>query len=86
MLTLEGTIRAAEQIGGGINRKTGEQIPLRSVLQVEDLDARGLVVLTTLTVPDLAPYRGRIGDKISVPVRAWTQGGGSVQLAYEARE
>lgn len=83
MLTLTGTIRAAEQIGGGINRKTGEQIPLRSVLQVEDLDSRGLVVLHTLTVPDLGPFKGKIGERISVPVRAWSAGQG-VQLSYEA--
>lgn len=85
MLTLTGTIRAAEQVGGGINRKTGEAIPLRAVLQVEDLDHRGLVVLHTLTVPDLAPFKGKIGERINVPVRAWTQGGGSVQLAFDAQ-
>ena len=82
MLTLTGTIRAAEQLGGGVNRKTGEQIPLRSVLQVEDLDRRGLIVLHTLTVPDLTPYRGRIGERIEVPVRAWSNGS-TVQLVYE---
>lgn len=82
MLQLSGVIRAAEQVGGGINRKTGEQIPLRSVLQIEDVDSRGLVVLHTLTVPDLAPYKGKTGERISVPVRAWSNGNG-VQLAYE---
>ena len=82
MLQLSGIIRAAEQVGGGINRKTGEQIPLRSVLQVEDMDSRGLVVLHTLTVPDLAPFKGRTGERITVPVRAWANGN-SVQLAYE---
>ena len=83
MLTLTGVIRAATTIGGGINRKTGEAIPQRPVLQVEGLDNRGLVQLYTLTVPDLRPYEGRVGDRIEVPVRAWAQGT-SVNLAYEA--
>ena len=50
MLTLTGTIRAATTIGGGVNRKTGEAIPVRPVLQVEGLDSRGLVQVYTLTV------------------------------------
>ena len=83
MLTLTGTIRAATQIGGGLNRKTGELFPLRSVLQVEGLDSRGLVQLYTLTVPDLAEYEGKVGEKIAVPVRAWAQGG-PVNLSFEA--
>jgi hypothetical protein len=83
MLTLSGTIRAATTIGGGINRKTGEVIPTRPVLQVEGLDSRGLVQLYTLTVPDLAPYEGKVGQPIKVPVRAWTPGG-QVNLSYEA--
>lgn len=82
MLTLSGTIRAATSIGGGTNRKTGELIPVRPVLQVEGVDNRGLVQLYTLTVPDLAPYQGRVGQEITVPVRAWAQGA-SVNLAYE---
>lgn len=82
MLQLSGVIRAAEQVGGGINRKTGEQIPVRNVIQVEDMDSRGLVVLHTLTVPDLGPYKGRTGERIEVPVRAWAQGA-AVQLAFE---
>lgn len=84
MLTLTGIIRAATTLGGGMNRKTGELIPARPVLQVEGLDARGLVQVYTLTVPDLKPYEGRVGDEISVPVRAWAPGA-TVQLAYEAR-
>ena len=84
MLTLTGTIRAATTLGGGMNRKTGELIPARPVLQVEGLDARGLVQVYTLTVPDLKPYEGKVGDQISVPVRAWAPGA-TVQLAYEAR-
>jgi hypothetical protein len=83
MLTLSGKIRSATTIGGGVNRKTGEVIPTRPVLQVEGMDNRGLVQLYTLTVPDLAPYEGKIGQQIDVPVRAWAQGA-SVNLSYEA--
>jgi hypothetical protein len=82
MLTLTGTIRAAVTLGGGTNRKTGEVIPFRPVLQVEGLDNRGLVQLYTLTVPDLGQYEGKVGQKISVPVRAWATGG-PVNLSYE---
>ena len=84
MLTLTGIIRAATTLGGGLNRKTGEVIPTRPVLQVEGLDNRGLVQIFTLTVPDLAEYEGKVGQSISVPVRAWTPGG-TVNLAYEAK-
>lgn len=84
MLTLTGIIRAATVIGGGINKKTGEVIQPRPVLQVEGQDNRGLVQLYTLTVPDIKPFEGRIGDQISVPVRAWAPGA-TVQLSYEAR-
>ena len=82
MLTLTGTIRAATVIGGGVNRKTGEIIKLRPVLQVEGLDNRGLVQLYTLTVPSIEGYEGKIGEQITVPVRAWTPGG-AVNLSYE---
>lgn len=84
MLTLTGIIRAATVIGGGVNKKTGEVIQPRPVLQVEGLDARGLVQLYTLTVPDIKPFEGRVGDQINVPVRAWAPGA-TVQLAYEVR-
>lgn len=84
MLSLTGTIRAALQLGGGLNKKTGEVIQPRSVLQVEGLDSRGLVQLYTLTVPDHRPFEGKVGEQISVPVRAWTTGG-TVNLSYEAR-
>lgn len=84
MLTLEGTIRSATVLGGGINRKTGEVIQPRPVLQVEGLDSRGLVQLYTLTVPDLKPFEGRVGEQISVPVRAWAPGA-QVNLSYEVR-
>ncbi len=83
MLTLTGTIRSATVLGGGVNRKTGEAVPKRPVLQVEGLDNRGLVQLFTLTVPDLALYEGRVGQTITVPVRAWAQGA-SVNLSFEA--
>jgi hypothetical protein len=82
MLTLTGTVRAVTTLGGGVNRKTGEVIPVRAVLQVEGLDNRGLVQLYTLTVPSVDPFEGRVGQQISVPVRAWTPGG-AVNLAYE---
>jgi hypothetical protein len=85
MLSLTGTIRATTTLGGGVNRKTGEVIPQRPVLQVEGLDSRGLVQLYTLTVPSLDPYLGKVGQEISVPVRAWTTGGGGVNLSYEAK-
>lgn len=84
MLTLTGTIRATALLGGGINKKTGEVIPQRPVLQVEGLDSRGLVQLYTLTVPDLKPFEGKVGDQIAVPVRAWATGA-MVNLSYEAR-
>lgn len=82
MLTLTGTIRAAATIGGGIDKKTGEVRPTRPVLQVEGLDNRGLVQLYTLTVPNLLPYQGKVGESITVPVRAWTTGG-TVNLSFE---
>ncbi len=82
MLTLTGTVRAVAQLGGGQNRKTGEIIPLRHVVQVEGLDSRGLVQLYTLTVPDPAPYLGKEGQEIKLPVRAWAAGA-AVNLSYE---
>lgn len=83
MLTLTGTIRATATLGGGINRKTGEIIPVREVLQVEGLDGRGLVQIYTLTVPNIAEYIEKVGQRISLPVRAWAPGA-SVSLSYEA--
>jgi hypothetical protein len=82
MLTLTGTIRAVTTLGSGVNKKTGEVIPTRPVLQIEGLDNRGLVQLFTLTVPDTKPFEGRVGEQVSVPVRAWAPGA-SVSLAYE---
>lgn len=82
MLTLTGTIRAVQQLGGGINKKTGEVVPVRQVVQVEGQDARGLYQMFTLTVPDPKPYADKIGKQINVPVRAWAQGA-SVNLAFD---
>ena len=74
MLILQGLLRAATTIGGGINKKTGEVIPERKVLQIETLDGRGLVEVKTITVPDLKPYEGKTGQKVNLPVRAWATG------------
>ena len=84
MLKLIGTLRAAQQVGGGVNKKTGEVIPVRSVLQIEDLDGRGLVQLSTLTVLDHTPYLDKIGQEVALPVRAWATGA-QVQYSYESR-
>lgn len=83
MLILQGLLRAATTIGGGTNKKTGEVIPLRNVLQVEVLDGRGLVQVSTITVPDLGAYSEKIGQKVNVPVRAWAAGV-PVNFMYEA--
>ena len=82
MLTLTGTIRAVTTLGGSTNKKTGEIYPLRPVLQIEGFDNRGLVQLFTLTVPSIEPYAAKVGQEISMPVRAWTPGG-VVSLSYE---
>ncbi len=85
MLTLTGIVRSATVLGGGVNRKTGEVIQPRPVLQVEGLDSRGLVQLYTLTVPDSGKYADKIGSQISVPVRAWAPGA-TVNLSYEDKQ
>jgi hypothetical protein len=85
MLTLTGTIRAAMQLGGGTNRKTGEVIALRSIVQIEGTDHRGLVQLFTLTVPDHSPYVDQIGERFSFPVRTWAVGGAEVRLSHDPR-
>lgn len=82
MLILQGILRAATTLGGGTNKKTGEIIPLRNVLQVETTDHRGLVQMTTITVPDLTAYAPKIGDKVNLPVRAWAPGA-TVGYVYE---
>lgn len=83
MLTLTGIVRAVQTLGGGVNRKTGEVIPTRPVVQVEGLDARGLFQLYTLTVPNPQEYEGKVGQSITLPVRAWAAGA-VVNLSYEA--
>lgn len=85
MLTLSGLLRGATTLGGGLNKKTGEVVPLRSVLQIETLDGRGLVQMSTITVPDLTPYTGRVGSTVSLPVRAWATGQ-PVNFMYENQE
>ena len=75
MLILQGTLRAATTIGGGTNKKTGEVIPRRDVLQVETTDNRGLVQMDTITVPSLTGYADKVGKVINLPVRAWANGG-----------
>jgi hypothetical protein len=82
MLTLTGTIRAVQQLGGGINKKTGEVVPVRQVVQVEGQDARGLFQMFTLTVPDPKLYADKIGKQIAVPVRACAMNA-TVNLAFD---
>lgn len=85
MLTLTGVVRAATQIGGGTNKKTGEIFPLKSVVQIEGFDARGLVQVYTLTVPDHRPFEVKVGEQVALPVRAWAPGA-TVNLMYEAQK
>ena len=74
MLILQGILRSATTLGGGTNKKTGEVIPLRNVLQIETLDGRGLVQMNTITVPDLASFASKVGSEVKLPVRAWATG------------
>lgn len=74
MLVLVGTLRATATLGGGTNKKTGEVIPVRDVLQIETKDNRGLVQMTTITVPDSKPYAAYVNKEIKLPVRAWVPG------------
>ena len=83
MLLLQGVLRAATTLGGGTNKKTGEVIPLRNVLQVETVDNRGLVQMTTITIPDLTIYSDQVGKTISLPVRAWAPDGKQVGFVFE---
>lgn len=82
MLILQGLLRAATTLGGGTNKKTGEIIPLRPVLQIETLDGRGLVQMNTITVPDLKAFQDKVGKQVNVPVRAWATGT-PVNFMYE---
>ena len=83
MLILQGILRAATTLGGGTNKKTGEVIPLRNVLQVETLDGRGLVQMTTITVPELGKYPEKIGSTVNLPVRAWAPGNVQIGFVFE---
>lgn len=82
MLILQGILRSATTLGGGTNKKTGEIVPLRNVLQVETIDGRGLVKMDTITVPELGQYAEKVGQKVNVPVRAWAPGA-TVSFMYE---
>lgn len=73
MLILQGVLRAAMTLAGRVDKKTGEIYPSRDVLQVETLDARGLVQMSTITVPNLGDYPSKIGNQVNIPVRAWAQ-------------
>jgi hypothetical protein len=73
MLILRGTLRAAMTLPGRTDKKSGEIYKPRDVLQVETLDARGLVQMSTITVPDLGTYPAKIGEVVNLPVRAWAQ-------------
>jgi len=82
MLTLTGTLRAAVVLPSRTDKKTGEVYPARPTLQIEGQDNRGLVQLYSLTVPDVAPYADKLGQDVSLPVRAWASGG-TIGLSYE---
>ena len=82
MLLLVGILRAALTLPGGMNKKTGELIKPRDVLQIETLDGRGLVAMSTITVPSLAAFTGQIGHEVKLPVRAWAPGV-TVNYMYE---
>lgn len=84
MLILQGTLRAAMTLPGRTDKKTGEVYKPRDVLQVETLDARGLVQMSTITVPQLGEYPAKIGQKVNLPVRAWAAGA-IVNFMYEAQ-
>jgi len=82
MLILQGLLRGVATLGGQVNKKTGELVPLRDVLQIETLDGRGLVQMNTITVPDGKPFIPKVGQKVNLPVRAWATGQ-PVNFMYE---
>jgi hypothetical protein len=82
MLVLVGTLRAATTLPGGTNKKTGEIIKPRDVLQIETLDGRGLVAMNTITVPSLDSFLSKVGQEVKLPVRAWAPGT-TVNFMYE---
>lgn len=83
MLILQGTLRAAMLLAGRTDKKTGEVYPSRNVLQLETTDSRGLVEMSTITVPNLGEYPAKVGNVINLPVRAWAKGG-PVNFMFEA--
>ncbi len=83
MLILQGILRSATTLGGGTNKKTGEVTPLRNVLQIETIDGRGLVQMSTITVPDLGKFPEKVGSTVNLPVRAWAPGGAQVGFVFE---
>ena len=84
MLILQGILRAATTLGGGTNKKTGEVIPKRNVLQVETIDGRGLVKMDTITVPELGTFSDKVGSTVNIPVRAWAVGNAQIGFVFEA--
>lgn len=68
---------------GRTDKKTGEIYKPRDVLQVETLDARGLVEIKTITVPSLGDFLAKIGKVVNLPVRAWAPGQ-TVNFMYES--
>jgi hypothetical protein len=82
MLVLVGILRAATTLPGGTNKKTGELIKPRDVVQIEALDGRGLVAMHTITVPSLAKFTPIVGQEVKLPVRAWAPGA-TVNYMYE---
>jgi hypothetical protein len=82
MLILQGILRAAMTLPGRTDKKSGEVYKPRDVLQIETLDARGLVAMSTITVPALGEFPKKIGQKINLPVRAWAAGA-IVNFMYE---
>lgn len=71
MLYLRGILRAATQVGGGV--KNGQPVPVKSLLQIETKDERGLYQVTTIAVPDLQHFAGKVDQTVNVPVRAWAR-------------
>lgn len=82
MLVLIGTLRAATTLPGRTDKTTGEVYQPRNVLQIETTDQRGLVQMSTITVPDLATWADKVGKSVQLPVRAWAKSA-AVNFLYE---
>ena len=72
-MVLIGTLRAATTLPGRTDKATGEVYPARNVLQIETTDQRGLVQMSTITVPELSTWADKIGQQVKLPVRAWAK-------------